>query len=104
MLGDVGHGEPAHTMNIADDDDLSDHDGGVGHVTSPTDRAGVGLVLGLGSPPTGGYPAFGNASVEGQSPFDNLSELMVHHAHLAVFLNYVISNSDPAALVSKLTI
>ena len=95
-------------MNIGDDDDFSDHEVGVGvpNVASPTDRtgAGLGFGLGFGSPPPsgGGYPAFGNASVEGQSPFDNLSELMVHHAHLAVFLNYVISNSDPAALVSEL--
>ena len=34
-----------------------------------------------------------------QQPFDNLNELMCHQAHLAVFLNFMISNSDPAALV-----
>ena len=104
-MGEAGHGEAAHTMTVADDDDISDHDGGIGGtpVTSPSDRVGLGL--GLGSPPPGGggsFQGFGNLSVEGQSPFDNLGELMVHHAHLAVFLNYVISNSDPAALVSNI--
>jgi len=90
-------------MNIAEIEDVSD-DGGAesAHITSPSDRAGLGFGLSFGSPPAGGsFHAFSNASVEGQSPFDNLSELMVHHAHLAVFLNYVISNSDPAALVSN---
>ena len=103
LLGEAGHGEAAHTMNIADQEDVSD-DGGTENtrITSPSDRTGIGLGLsfGLSPPPGGNFHAFSNASVEGQSPFDNLSELMVHHAHLAVFLNYVISNSDPAALVS----
>ena len=36
------------------------------------------------------------------APFDNLTDLMCHQAHLAVFLNYMISNCDPAALVSIL--
>ena len=103
MLGEAGHGEAAHTMNIAEIEDISD-DGGPesAHITSPSDRAGLGIGHSFGSPPPGGgsFHAFSNASVEGQSPFDNLGELMVHHAHLAVFLNYVISNSDPAALVS----
>ena len=100
LLGEAGHGEEAHTMNIAEIEDVSD-DGGAesAHITSPSDRTGLGLSF--GSPTaSGNFHAFSNASVEGQSPFDNLSELMVHHAHLAVFLNYVISNSDPAALVS----
>ena len=96
-------------MNVADDDDLSDHDGGAGgsHFTSPNDRMGLGFGVSLGSPPPGGGESygFGNASVEAQSPFDDLNDLMVHHAHLAVFLNYVISsgndNADPAALVSN---
>ena len=97
LLGEAGHGEAAHTMNVADDDDLSDHDLGGAHPISPSG-------LGLGSPThgLGGFHNLGNTSVEGQSPFDNLGELMVHHAHLAVFLNYVISNSDPAALVSTI--
>ena len=109
MLGEAGHGESPHVMNVADDDDLSDHDGGPGgaHFTSPHDRMGLGFGVSLGSPPPGGGESygFGNASVEAQSPFDDLNDLMVHHAHLAVFLNYVISsgndNADPAALVSS---
>ena len=39
---------------------------------------------------------------DGQTPFDDLRDLMCHHAHLAVFLNYVVSNSDPASLVSTI--
>ena len=106
MLGEAGHGEAAHTMNVAEIEEVSDDGGGPenAHLTSPSDRAGLGIIHSFGSPPPGGGGSFhgfsNNASVEGQSPFDNLSDLMVHHAHLAVFLNYVISNSDPAALVS----
>ncbi|XP_066907035.1 rho guanine nucleotide exchange factor 12 isoform X2 [Halyomorpha halys] len=36
---------------------------------------------------------------EDHGPFKNLSKLWTHQAHLAVFLNYVISNSDPASLL-----
>lgn len=32
-------------------------------------------------------------------PFNSLRELLQHPAHLAVFLNYVISNADPAPLL-----
>merc|ERR1719318_1376792 len=32
-------------------------------------------------------------------PFNSLPELLQHSAHLAVFLNYVISNSDPSPLL-----
>jgi len=32
-------------------------------------------------------------------PFNSLQELLQHAAHLAVFLNYVISNSDPCPLL-----
>ena len=94
-------------MNVANDDDLSDDDRGGAHFTSPNDRMGLGFGVSLGSPPPGGGSyGFGNTSVEVQSPFDDLNDLMVHHAHLAVFLNYVISSgnddADPAALVSNL--
>ena len=37
--------------------------------------------------------------LEGSKPFEVLRDLLCHHAHLAVFMNYVISNSDPSALV-----
>lgn len=36
---------------------------------------------------------------EDHGPFNNLRDLLCHQAHLTVFLNYVISNSDPAPLV-----
>lgn len=32
-------------------------------------------------------------------PFNSLTELMNHPAHLAVFLNYVLSNTDPSPLL-----
>ncbi|XP_071744695.1 uncharacterized protein [Lepeophtheirus salmonis] len=32
-------------------------------------------------------------------PFNNLRDLLCHHAHLSVFLNFVISISDPAPLL-----
>ena len=35
----------------------------------------------------------------GHGPFNTLPDLMQHTAHLAVFLNYVISNSDPNPLL-----
>ncbi|KAG8222209.1 hypothetical protein J437_LFUL001301 [Ladona fulva] len=37
--------------------------------------------------------------VEDYGPFRSLSKLWGHTAHLAVFLNYVISNSDPSSLL-----
>ena len=36
------------------------------------------------------------------APFDNLNDLLAHQAHLAVFLNFIMSNCDPAALVSSI--
>ena len=59
--------------------------------------------------PTGAGSATSNANattttptgnvLEGSKPFEVLRDLLCHHAHLAVFMNYVISNSDPSALV-----
>ncbi|XP_018395363.1 PREDICTED: rho guanine nucleotide exchange factor 12 isoform X5 [Cyphomyrmex costatus] len=37
--------------------------------------------------------------VEDHGPFQSLSRLWGHHAHLAVFINYVLSNSDPSSLL-----
>jgi len=37
--------------------------------------------------------------LEEHGPFKSFTKLVEHNAHLAVFLNYVISNSDPSALV-----
>lgn len=37
--------------------------------------------------------------LEDHGPFKSLSKLWQHNAHLAVFMNYVISNSDPSSLL-----
>ncbi|XP_058799501.1 rho guanine nucleotide exchange factor 12 isoform X2 [Phymastichus coffea] len=37
--------------------------------------------------------------LEDHGPFKLLSKLWKHHAHLAVFINYVLSNSDPSSLL-----
>ncbi|KAL1124673.1 hypothetical protein AAG570_001297 [Ranatra chinensis] len=37
--------------------------------------------------------------LEDHGPFKSLTKLWSHPAHLAVFLNYVISNSDPSSLL-----
>ncbi|XP_067203804.1 rho guanine nucleotide exchange factor 11 isoform X3 [Linepithema humile] len=37
--------------------------------------------------------------LEDHGPFQSLSKLWGHHAHLAVFINYVLSNSDPSSLL-----
>ncbi|XP_012276921.1 rho guanine nucleotide exchange factor 11 [Orussus abietinus] len=37
--------------------------------------------------------------LEDHGPFKSLSKLWEHHAHLAVFINYVLSNSDPSSLL-----
>ena len=37
--------------------------------------------------------------LQDHGPFRSLSRLWEHNAHLAVFMNYVISNSDPSSLV-----
>ncbi|XP_073986570.1 rho guanine nucleotide exchange factor 2 isoform X3 [Rhodnius prolixus] len=39
------------------------------------------------------------SQIEDHGPFKSLSKLWNHQAHLAVFLNYVISNSDPSSLL-----
>ena len=38
-------------------------------------------------------------SIKCKSDLSSLAELLQHPAHLAVFLNYVISNSDPNPLL-----
>ncbi|XP_076383350.1 rho guanine nucleotide exchange factor 2 isoform X1 [Megalopta genalis] len=37
--------------------------------------------------------------LEDHGPFKSLTRLWGHHAHLAVFINYVLSNSDPSSLL-----
>lgn len=49
-------------------------------------------------------PLFFQSHLEEHGPFKSFTKLVEHNAHLAVFLNYVISNSDPSALVCKLKI
>ncbi|XP_075211643.1 rho guanine nucleotide exchange factor 2 isoform X3 [Lycorma delicatula] len=39
------------------------------------------------------------SNLEDHGRFKSLSKLWAHHAHLAVFMNYVISNSDPSSLL-----
>lgn len=39
------------------------------------------------------------SQLEDHGPFKSLNKLWSHHAHLAVFMNYVISNSDPSSLL-----
>lgn len=71
-----------------DDDDFSDHETN-SHATTAADTSFLNFT------PTS--PSKG--LVEGSKPFEILRDLLCHHAHLAVFMNYVISNSDPSALV-----
>jgi len=47
---------------------------------------------------------FFQSHLEEHGPFKSFTKLVEHNAHLAVFLNYVISNSDPSALVCILKI
>ena len=42
--------------------------------------------------------------LEDHGPFKVLNKLWQHHAHLAVFMNYVLSNSDPSSLVNMLSL
>jgi len=46
-----------------------------------------------------GFYWFIKGQLEDHGPFQSLSRLWGHHAHLAVFINYVLSNSDPSSLV-----
>lgn len=39
--------------------------------------------------------------LETEGPFINFAELKNRHAHLAVFLHYLLSNCDPASLVNE---
>lgn len=38
--------------------------------------------------------------MDNQGPFSNLADLKTRPAHLAVFINYLLSNSDPSSLVN----
>jgi hypothetical protein len=55
----------------------------------------------------GGVSAlFGSVGIgagdEGSNPFNKLTDLFCHNAHLTVFVNYVIYNSDPSSLVREI--
>lgn len=43
---------------------------------------------------------FFQGQLEDHGPFKYLSKLWEHHAHLAVFINYVLSTNDLSSLVS----
>lgn len=75
-----------------DDDDFSDHET---HTTASSSSTTVADSSFLNFTPTSPSKSL----VEGSKPFEILRDLLCHHAHLAVFMNYVISNSDPSALV-----
>ena len=87
-----------------DDEELSDHDTSANNLSNSnvTNNAfnapkaiGEGLVGFFTNQPNLSSPVS-----ESSKPFEVLRDLFCHHAHLAVFMNYVISNSDPSALVS----
>jgi hypothetical protein len=45
---------------------------------------------------------YSQGQMEDHGPFKSLSKLWQHSAHLAVFMNYVLSNCDPSSLVSAM--
>ena len=44
---------------------------------------------------------FLQGQIDDHGVFKTLAKLWVHHAHLAVFMNFVMSTCDPASLVNK---
>ena len=102
-------GSSSNIIRMEDDDDdddeeLSDHDTSANNLSNSnvTNNAfnapkaiGEGLVGFFTNQPNLSSPVN-----ESSKPFEVLRDLFCHHAHLAVFMNYVISNSDPSALVS----
>ena len=102
-------GSSSNIIRMEDDDDdddeeLSDHDTSANNLSNSnvTNNAfnapkaiGEGLVGFFTNQPNLSSPVS-----ESSKPFEVLRDLFCHHAHLAVFMNYVISNSDPSALVS----
>jgi hypothetical protein len=88
-----------------EEEELSDQEntsGAFGALFNSFSGPSVGSPTGAGTTPTSNANATttttaGNV-LEGSKPFEVLRDLLCHHAHLAVFMNYVISNSDPSAL------
>ena len=99
-IGDQG------IINMEDDDsdeeDFSDHEIGMpGGTTGSTNANANSTLSSIFNSFNSNSPQSVIASNEnqGSKPFEILRDLWCHHAHLAVFMNYVISNSDPSALV-----
>ena len=114
LLGESGD---AGIINMEDDDDDSDeetetgpdgvaHGSGASAHSSSSTAGGImhGLLANISgfTTPAMAVEEATSTTGSGAKPFENLRDLMCHHAHLAVLLNYVISNSDPAPLVSLL--
>ena len=98
----AANSEETGIINMEDDDsdDFSDHETSMPE--GPPGDSGSTLGNIFNSFNTNSPPVMQN--VEGSKPFEILRDLLCHHAHLAVFMNYVISNSDPSALVSNYVI
>ena len=78
-------------FEIEDFDDLSDHEG-INYKMTVTSKELFAILSEIS------IQIF-FFSDGGESPFNNQRDLFCHSAHLTVFINYVISNSDPASLV-----
>lgn len=83
-----------------DDDEFSDHEPSA--LTASTSHNESSAINWFSSFSSNQSPSKGSG-VQGSKPFEILRDLLCHHAHLAVFMNYVISNSDPSALVRKIS-
>ena len=98
--GGIGNSEGIINMED-DDDDESDHEIASSTSTAAGAASANNTFSALFSSFTSSTPATAATAVsEGSKPFEILRDLLCHHAHLAVFMNYVISNSDSSALVS----
>ena len=91
----------------SDDEDFSDHEIQIpGGVTTSATNANSTLSSIFNSfnsnSPQSVISASATNENQGSKPFEILRDLWCHHAHLAVFMNFVISQDDPSALVSFL--
>lgn len=91
----------------SDDEDFSDHEIQIpGGVTTSATNANSTLSSIFNSfnsnSPQSVISASATNENQGSKPFEILRDLWCHHAHLAVFMNFVISQDDPSALVSSL--
>ena len=88
LFGGGGGGANNSAVNIIGMEDDDDSDCGAMGVNPVTEVSAAASVL----DPT--------AAEEVEAPFKNVRDLFCHSAHLSVFVNYILSNSDSAALVS----